>query len=184
VYDGAGISPDVAVKEVPMKETVAALLGKFYVFNYATLYATRHPKLRDSTNFELNPEEYKDFLAYLKAEEFSYQTRLEKEMEKIKKEALENSGFETIRNEYEVLMARLKVEKDNELLQGEKEIRKILSEEIISRYYFQKGRLAFAMRNDEQINQSLELIKNETEMNSILTRKEKANKPFNASKKF
>lgn len=184
VYDGAGISPDVAVKEVPMKETVAALLGKFYVFNYATLYATRHPVLRDSGNFELNQEEYKDFLAYLKAEEFSYKTRMETEMEKIKEEAIETSGFETIRNEYEVFMAKLKIEKDNELLQSEKEIRKILTEEIISRYYFQKGRLAYAMRNDEQINQSLELINNETEINSILTRKEKPNKPFNASKKF
>lgn len=184
VYDGAGISPDVAVKEVPMKETIAAIWGKFYAFNYATRYTTSHPNLRDSTHFELNQEEFKDFLAYLKAEDFSYQTRLERDMEKIKKETTENNSFENIRNEFDVLMARLKVEKENELLQSEKEIRKLLSEEIISRYYFQKGRLAYAMRNDEQINQALELIKNDAEVNGILTRKEKPNKPFNPSKKF
>ncbi len=184
VYDGAGISPDVGVKQEPMKETISALLGKFYIFNYATRYAARNQKLRDSTHFEMNQDEYNEFIAYLKAENFTYQTRLETEMEKLKKEAGENAGFGNIQNEFEALMARLKSVKENELLNSEKEIRKLLNEEIISRYYFQRGRLAYAMRNDEQINQALEVIKNEMELNSILTRKEKPNKPFNTSKKF
>lgn len=184
VYDGAGISPDVGVKQEPMKETISALLGKFYIFNYATRYAARNQKLRDSTRFEMNQDEYNEFIAYLKAENFTYQTRLETEMEKLKKEAGENAGFGNIQKEFEALLARLKSVKENELLNSEKEIRKLLNEEIISRYYFQRGRLAYAMRNDEQINQALEVIKNEMELNSILTRKEKPNKPFNTSKKF
>jgi len=184
VYDGAGISPDVAVKELPTKEIISALFGKFYMFNYATLYATRHPQLRDSTHFELNQEEFKDFLAYLKAVDFSYQTRMEARLEELKKEAIENNSFENIRTEHEVFMARLNIEKNNELLQSEKNIRKLLSEEIISRYYFQKGRLAFAMRNDEQIEQALKLITNDAELQKILSRVDKATKPFNPSKKF
>jgi carboxyl-terminal processing protease len=132
----------------------------------------------------MNQEEFKDFLAYLKAEGFSYQTRMEAQLEDIKKEALENNSFENIRTEHEVFMARLTVEKNNELLQSEKNIRKLLSEEIISRYYFQKGRLAFAMRNDEQIDQALALINNEMELKNILSRVDKATKPFNPAKKF
>lgn len=184
VYDGAGISPDVNVKQMPQKEVISHLQNKFFVFKYATLYASRHPFLRDSIHFEMNDEEYKDFQLYLQAENFSYQTRLEAEMEEIKKRALEYNTFETVQNEYDIFTQKLRTDKSNEFLFSEKEIRRVLSEEIISRYYFQRGRLIYAMKKDEQILQALDLISNEKEYNTLLTRIEKPTKKFNSAKKF
>jgi carboxyl-terminal processing protease len=184
VYDGAGISPDVPVKEMPANEGIANLQNKYFIFNYATLYATRHPSLRDSTQFEMNHEEFQDFQKYLQAEKFSYQSRLEAEMEGIKKKALENNSFESIQNEYTGLIEKLKRDRINEFDYSEKQICQVLSQEIISRYYFQKGRLVYAMRNDEEVTQALNLFQNEAACKAILSRMEKPNKPFNASKKF
>ncbi|MCU0359646.1 MAG: S41 family peptidase [Bacteroidia bacterium] len=184
VYDGAGISPDVPVKETPLQEGIANLQSKYFIFNYATLYSAGHSSLRDSTRFEMNHQEFLDFLKYLQTEGFSYQTTLEAEMEDIKKKATENNSFESIQNEYTVFMEKLKQDKSNEFENSEKQICQALSQEIISRYYFQKGRLIHAMRNDAEVTQAINMLQNEAEFKALLGRVEKPNKPFNASKKF
>ena len=78
----------------------------------------------------------------------------------------------------------MEADKKKELDLCENEIRNKLSEEIVARYYFQRGRISYTMRNDEQINQAMKLIQNEEEHHAILSKVDKANKPFNASKKF
>ncbi len=184
VYDGAGITPDIETKPLPKKDVLFNLENKFFIFNYATNYVLQHKDLRDSLNFELNEEEYKDFLNYLKTENFTFQSGLEIEMAAIKERAIEKNTFESIKKEHEILTQKLEADKKKELELYENEIRNKLSEEIVARYYFQRGRISYTMRNDDQINQAMKLIQNEEEHRAILSKVDKANKPFNASKKF
>ena len=44
----------------------------------------------------------------------------------------------------------------------------MLENEIVSRYYFQKGRAEDSFRNDQYISKSLEILKNTAEYNTIL----------------
>ena len=44
----------------------------------------------------------------------------------------------------------------------------MLENEIISRYYYQKGRAIDSFRNDENIAKAIELLKNKTLYNTIL----------------
>ena len=45
----------------------------------------------------------------------------------------------------------------------------MLENEIVSRYYFQKGRAEDAFRTDQSIAKSIEILKNNKEYVSILT---------------
>lgn len=184
VYDGAGITPDLPGAQTKYNETTEALLSQYHIFNFASDYFQRHPILYDSLDFELSNEEYLIFTSYLRQNEFKYSSRLDKDLELIRKNAEENKTFESIRSEYEVFHEKLKVKKDEELMRSEKQIRELLSEEIFSRYYFQKGRLRYAMKHDALLSEASAIAGDSLRVQSILNKIEKPVKPFNKSKKF
>jgi carboxyl-terminal processing protease len=74
--------------------------------------------------------------------------------------------------------------KKDDLTKHKNEIKEYLEEEIISRYYFQKGRIEYALKNDEDLNESTRLLSDPNKIKILLSTSEKANKPFNLRKKF
>ena len=53
-------------------------------------------------------------------------------------------------------------------LNNKKEIKEFLSNEIISRYYYQEGRIIDGLKYDKDIDESLRLFKNMDEYYSLL----------------
>lgn len=184
VYDGAGVMPDVNTKTEPVSQVLIALEAKHHIFNYATEYYLQHKQIAPPKDFELNDDEYKLFMNYLKDKDLSYKTNIENAMEEIKKKAIEEKNYEGVDKEMEALIAKLNTIKKEDLIKHKKEIRTYLSLEIIARYYFQKGKVEYTMKNDTEVDEALQLINNKNQMQSILSTIDKANKPFNKAKKF
>ncbi|HQQ93797.1 MAG TPA: S41 family peptidase [Bacteroidia bacterium] len=184
VYDGAGVTPDLPGILGRSSEICEVLQTKFALFKYASLYFLRHPQLRDSLNFELSDEEFRDFQSYLKQSDFYYESKTEKDLEVLRKNAEELGNFEMMRSEYDLMREKIKMTKNQDMMMNEKQIRNLLSEEIISRYYFQKGRLRYALKHDETLAEAAKLAANENELKSVLSRQDKATKAFNPMKKF
>jgi len=184
VYDGAGVMPDVKTSDEKDNNILFALVSKFHVFNYATQYALKHKEIGTIKEFELSESDYKDFINYLKDKDYTYKTKSETDLNTFKKTISSEDHFEKIKTEYDALLSKIESDKKDDLINHRSSIKKYLEEEIVSRYYFQKGRVEFSLKKDEDIAEASNLFLEKNKIQSILTAKTVANRPFNQKKKF
>ena len=138
------------------------------IFNYATKFKLNNPTIAAAGEFKLTDAQYEDFKKYVLAEKFTYSTASEEVLEKMKKVAEEEGYYEDSKAEYEALLAKVIPSKERDLEKFKEEIKTLLENEIVSRYYFQKGRAEDSFRTDQYITKSLEIFKNIKEYNTIL----------------
>jgi carboxyl-terminal processing protease len=184
VYDGAGIMPDIKTKEEKFENVLIALISKFHIFNYATQYAIAHKEIPPVKDFQISDAEYLQFVDYLKDKDYTYKTKSEADLAELKKNAEEEKYFNEIQTEYNALVNRMNSNKKDDLVKHKNSIKKYLEEEIASRYYFQKGRIEFSLKKDDDVREATRLLGDAGKIKTILTTIEQANKPFNAKKKF
>ncbi len=168
VYDGSGIYPDVFVKPVKYNLITQTLASKYHIFDYATVYRTERASIPDAKSFKLTDAEYGKFITYLSSRDYNYNTRTERLLNDLRDEAEKESKMTDIKAEYDALKAKVSYSKKNDLTQFKDEIRKVLEAEIVSRYFFEKGRLEQGFKYDADINESLKIINNKTVLASIL----------------
>lgn len=168
VYDGSGIYPDVFVKPVKYNLITQTLASKYHIFDYATLYRSERGAIPDAKSFRLTDNEYAKFITYLSTRDYNYNTRTERILNELRDEAEKESKMTDIKTEFEALKAKVSHSKKNDLTQFKDEIRKVLEAEIVSRYFFEKGRLEQGFKYDADLNESLKIINNKAVLASIL----------------
>lgn len=184
VYDGAGVVPDIQTAEEHFENILVALISKYHIFNYATQYVAKHPQIASARDFRLSDAEYSDFLDFLKDKDYSYKTKSEVELSDLKKNAEEEGYFSDIKNEYDALVSKMATNKKDDISRHKPAIKKYLEEEIVSRYYFQTGRIEAALGSDADLAEATRLLMDANKIRILLTTSEPAKKPFNAAKKF
>lgn len=168
VIDGRGIEPDVKITEKEFSRLTGTVFSNNLIFNYATKFKMNNPTIAPAGQFKLTDAQYEDFKKYVLAEKFTYSTASEEVLEKMKKVAEEEGYYEDSKAEYEALLAKVVPSKERDLEKFKEEIKTLLENEIVSRYYFQKGRAEDSFRTDQYITKSLEILKNIKEYNTIL----------------
>lgn len=171
VYDGAGIDPDMEVEGKPVSKIAMSLLTKNHIFNYATLYRAQNPTIASAKDFRLTDAEYQSFIAYLSGKDYDYATKSEDLLKELESTTKDEKYYEAIASELNKLKASVKHDKNNDLAKHKEEIKKILEDEIVSRYYYSTGRIQVSFNNDEDITTALEILKNPSQYNQILTAK-------------
>lgn len=184
VYDGAGVMPDLKTTDERLSLVLLSLLNKYHIFNYATNYYLAHKEIPAVKDFKLTEEEYQSFLTYIKDKDYAYKTKSELELEDLKKQASEEKYFDNIKSEYEALNAKIVSNKKDDLAKNKAIIKRFLEDEIVGRYYFQKGRIEYSLKNDDDVERAMDLLKEEIKVKTILTTIEKPTKPFNMHKRF
>lgn len=168
VIDGRGIEPDLNVEKEDYSRLLAQLMISNVIFNYATEYHKSHPSIGEARTFKLTNEEYDAFKAYALKQDFKYNTASEEQLEKMKKTAEEEGYYEDIKAEYEQLLAKVTPSKERDLEKFKAEINDLLSNEIVSRYYYQKGRAEQAFQVDLDVQRAIEVLNNSKQYNTIL----------------
>jgi carboxyl-terminal processing protease len=168
VYDGSGIYPDIFVKPVKYNLITQTLANKFYIFDYATRYRNENPSIADALSFKLTDGEYAKFIAFLSDKDYGYKTKTEKLLNDLKEEADKENKLSEIKPEFDALNIKVSHSKKNDLTQFKEEIRKVLENEIVSRYFFERGRIEQAFQYDNDINEALKVIANRAVLASIL----------------
>lgn len=169
VKDGKGIDPDIITSEENIGMITATLLRKFHIFNYATTYYLEHKSIAPAKEFKLTDSEYLNFIAYLNNKKYDYSTQSELLLEELKKTAKEEKYFTDAEKEYVALLEKLSPNNKTDLVKFKAEIKLILENEIISRYYYQDGRIEQSLNTDPDVNEALKLLKNKTKYNEILS---------------
>lgn len=168
VIDGRGIEPDVKIENPDYSRLTAVLMTSNCIFNYATDYVLSHPTIAKAEEFKLSEGEYQEFQKYALAQEFKYTTASEESLKKMKETAEKEGYFEEIKSDYEDMIAKVTPSKERDLVKFKAEISELLENEIISRYYYQKGRTVASLKNDIMVQKAIEVLTNSTQLNTIL----------------
>jgi len=168
VYDGSGIYPDIFIKPEHFANITQTLVGKLYLFDYATKYRETHSKLGDPKTFALSDGEYDDFVKYLSDKNYTYNTASEKVLTALKTETTKEKQFDQIQTEYDILKTKLLNNKKNDLQLHKAEIKQALEIEIASRYYFDKGRYEANFKYDNELAQAVKTMQDKTQLAAIL----------------
>jgi carboxyl-terminal processing protease len=168
VIDGRGIEPDIKIEKDELSRLTATIYAKNFMFDYATQYASEHDKIEEAGKFSLSDSEYGDFKAFVLSQEFTYSTASEEMLKKMKATAEEEGFYSDAEAEYEALLQKVHPSKERDLEKFKPEILEMLENEIVSRYYFQKGRAVDSFRNDKALKKGVEILGNKSEYNTIL----------------
>ncbi|HRI27615.1 MAG TPA: S41 family peptidase [Chitinophagales bacterium] len=168
VYDGSGVAPDVTVDKPELSNITKSLQENFLIFDYATLYRQKHDSIAPPTKFVFTDADFADFVQFISDKQYEYTTESEKLLAELLKSVKEEKYSDKVAEVISRLKTKIKEEKQKDLQKFKPEITELLKLEIISRYYYQKGKVQATLNNDENIKKALALFKNPAEYEKIL----------------
>lgn len=168
VIDGRGIEPDVKIENNELSNLTYMVMARNLVFNYANDFYYKHDKIAAPDQFKLTDEEYNEFKKAVIADTFEYKTESEDLVLELKKTAEKEGYFDEVEELYNQLLPLLSPSKDRDLDKFKSEIIQLLEDEIVSRYYYQKGRTIYNLKGNDDIIKAKEILKDKAQYNKIL----------------
>ena len=80
-------------------------------------------------------------------------------MDEFKKIAEKEHYYNDLQLEFDALVTKKKATKSNDLQKFKPEILEFITEEIVSRYYYQKGRIESSFANDAELKEAVAILK-------------------------
>jgi carboxyl-terminal processing protease len=168
VKDGGGIAPDIEILPESLSQISAELYIRNYIFDFATQYYWAHPEIKSSAQFSITDKDYADFKSFLVKSNFSYKTVTEESLAELITNAKKEKYYEMHKDLFNDLEKDIAHSLDQDLTAFRSEITDLLEDEIISRYFYEEGAIAWTIKTDEQVQKALEILNNSEEYNSIL----------------
>lgn len=178
VYDGGGIEPDIVMKPHKYSTVAINLQTQFLIFNYATQYVLTHPAIAPADKFSLSDDEYRDFVNYVKGQDFTYTTKTDELLKQLKASTQSENYYDDLKDAYNKITTDVAEAKKNDMIKNKDEIKELLEEEIASRYYYEKGRIQVGLANDKETKKAIEVLNDDSRYDSILTTIVPATRPF------
>jgi carboxyl-terminal processing protease len=168
VYDGGGIDPDILTEGFEAATITQVLYTNGYLFDYATLYASKHPTLPNPMEFSLTDSEYNDFVLWMKTKSYSYRSSVELQLAELTEEAKRERFYDDLKGQLTAIQNHLTESKKNDLITFKDQIKSLLEEDIVSHYYFEKGAVEVGFKDDADIKKSMEVLRNTASYRKIL----------------
>jgi len=168
VLSGGGIEPDIKIQDEENSKLAIMLYSKNYIFDYATQFAKQHRTIAPAADFSLSETEFGDFAKYLSNKDYSYKTETEIALDSLKETAKREKYYDAIKTDYDALQGKLAHDKQKDLLKNKDEIKELLESEIVSRYYFMKGRIAHSLQYDKDLEKAGQIILQPAQYNTLL----------------
>lgn len=168
VFDGGGITPDASV-ERPIPSNIAISLEvKRVIFDYATLYRSKHDSIISPKDFKISDDLWNDFKNYIKGVDYDYTTKSEVALEDFKKQTEKEDYFKAIKTEYEELSKKMIHNKEADIEKYKDEIKDLLKREIVGRYYYRSGSIEASFSFDTDLLKAAEILSDINKYNQIL----------------
>ena len=168
VYEGHGIQPDVKIEPELVSTITTHLFAKNLFFKYANKFYSEHKSIKSPKEFKITDDIYDDFMQFVKNEGFTFTSRSETEIKEVEKIAKMEGYLDEIQPILEQAVAKIEEEKTKDLVNNRDEIESLLKYEIVSRYYYQKGRIIATLDDDPELKRAFEIILNQEEYKQIL----------------
>lgn len=168
VYDGGGIIPDITAEEQTTSNIAVSLITKYLIFDYANKFRREHESIAEPKEFFISDDIFNDFVAWLHDKDYDYTTRSEKMLSELKKTAEKEQYYTELKPEFDLLESKMMHNKQADLVKYSDDIKSMLRSEIVSRYYFQKGRIKASLTEDKEVKSAIEILKDEKTYKAIL----------------
>lgn len=168
VFDGGGIEPDIKLEPRHFSQITADLYANNYIFNFVNDFVVAHDSIALPSEFVLSDQVYDDFKQFVAEKDFSYKTETEALIERIRGSADREHYIDAIAPQLELLEEKVKAEKQNDINKHKSEIEELLLVEIVTRYYYQKGKIEAALRNDPDLKEAIAVLSDMQRINQIL----------------
>lgn len=168
VYDGFGIEPDVEVKPEYMSMLAMTLTSKFLVFDYATQFANTHESIAKPSEFEITDDIFADFKRFLADKDYSYNTYTESVLKQLRETAKEENYLDSIASALDALEQKFKSDKLGDIDKHRDEVCELLKNEILMRYYYDRGRIEGAIKDDPNVLKAVEVLSDREQYRKLL----------------
>jgi carboxyl-terminal processing protease len=173
VYDGGGIDPDIKIEPKEYPDILIGLIRDNHIFKFGNTVVNNLPQYNSVNNFSLTDEIYQEFINYLNGNEFEFASYSDDIIEMLESSLseLEKEGFklDKINENINRLKADVKSQKKEDLNVHEEIIKNHLSANLITRSFYQAGKIEYSLKDDPYILEALSILNNEKEYNEILT---------------
>ncbi|MBQ0153159.1 MAG: S41 family peptidase [Bacteroidales bacterium] len=156
-----GILPDIVLSDSDKLDITYALYREHMLFDYATRYKASHDSVADATHFTLSDNDIEAFMEFLDHRKFTYETETGKQLKGILDLAKHEDIDSTIIHEIEQLKQKLTPSFREAIERNKEAVKSALGSEIMQRYYFQEGRIAFMLRTDKELKQAIKAFEKE-----------------------
>jgi carboxyl-terminal processing protease len=171
VKDGGGITPDIEILPEPLSQIATELYLRYYIFDFATQYYWTHPDIKTPSQFSLTDQDLIDFKNFLLKRKFNYRTVTEESLNELIANAKKEKYYAPHEDLFSELEKDIAHSLDHDLTIFRNEITELLEDEIIGRYFYEAGTIAWTITKDEQVNKALEILNNKEKYSSVLNGK-------------
>jgi len=168
VWDGGGVNPDIILESRKYSNILASIMSKRHIFDFANKYYREHETLPVPSVFEVNNELYNNFVSYLSGKEYEYETRTEKAISRMLKDAKKEKYASDLQTEIDALEVKMEASKTNDIERFKEQISEVIEGEIVTRYYFQNGRIEASLKHDDEVSKAVEILQDQEAYNAIL----------------
>ena len=144
------------------------LLENYYIFDFSTAYRIAHDSILSADRFELTDEIWDSFSNYLANKDLSYESELEKRLEKLKAEAQRQGIYDDFKEVCENIQKKINAKKEGELDSNRGQIERILKTDLVSRYYYNRGIIIANLYQDKAIKNAMKLLHSPDEYKDLL----------------
>lgn len=172
IRDGGGLQPDSTVNWKKVNRLVYNVVSDNWSWDFANKFKATHSTIPSADKFVITDSLYNEFKAFIDPKKFKYDSAMEEATEALRKVA-DEEGY--INDEttaaFDSLKKLLTHNLDRDLDTHRKHIEEYLGGEIVSRYYFDRGRTQYGIRDDEGVDAARGIIKDKALYKRILSGK-------------
>jgi carboxyl-terminal processing protease len=120
------------------------------------------------TAFGLTEKDFQGFKEFALKKEFSYTTASEEMLKRLLEVSKREGYMNEESAEYKAMMELVHPSTERDLDKFKNEIMELLENEIVSRYYFQNGRIINSFKFDESMTEAIKVLSDEARYQQIL----------------
>lgn len=174
VRDGGGITPDIKIEYPEISRLTYNIVAGNHHFDFATKYAAAHPTIPSPETFVMTDELYDEFKNSIDPASIEYDKVCETILDQLEK-AARREGYldDSVEQQIAALRTSLQHDLAKDLDTQRERISEYLVPELLRRYYYNRGAVAYGIRFDPAVARAAQLFGNPAEYSSLLTPAEK-----------
>lgn len=155
-----GIQPDIVLTDSQKVDICYSLVRGHHFFDYANRYRQTHNGIAPPDKFEVSDEELERFMQFLDEKKFVYETETSRYLDDLL-EVAEKEDIDSLSMQAMTLLRKtLRPSFRDAIMRHKDEVKMLLGADIVERYYFQRGRVEFMLRDDKALKKASEILIN------------------------
>jgi len=159
VRDGGGLKPDIIIEWKQPSALTYSLMRDNLIFDYATLFASKHDTVAPVEDFYVTDEIFADFTGWLDPKKVKYTKSTDEYLDALQK-YIKAEGYltEDIKASLDTLRTQLNHDLQYDLNLHKDEIKSYICSELMERYYHRAGVAIEGLRDDAAVDTAATIL--------------------------